>query len=165
MCRGLTGFDQYSAWPWSPRRPFAASACAKLIAARWAGRAAWGRRKHTNSTIHAGVQSDNRDNGSFPSCEPRHLNNSRWDVSFGPRLKSPAERRSVFLTKLIEVSPDVEGRQQSARARQAERILRAGDRFDPTGLFGPRDCLGSATFSVCCPVMRATTIGAEHTCP
>ena len=118
MCRGLTGFDQYSAWPWSPRRPFAASACAKLIAARWAGRAAWGRRKHTNSTIHAGVQSDNRDNGSFPSCEPRHLNNSRWDVSFGPRLKSPAERRSVFLTKLIEVSPDVESRQQNARARR-----------------------------------------------
>src|SRR6476660_696516 len=26
----------------------------------------------------------------------------------------------------------------------AERILRAGDRFDPTGLFGPRDCLGRA---------------------
>ena len=34
-----------------------------------------------------------------------------------------------------------------------------------------RDCLdhvivlGSATFSICCAVMRATTIGAEHTCP
>jgi len=26
----------------------------------------------------------------------------------------------------------------------AERILRAGDRFNPTGLFGPRDCLGRA---------------------
>src|SRR6478672_4952809 len=26
----------------------------------------------------------------------------------------------------------------------AERILRAGDRFDPTGLFGPRDRLGRA---------------------
>src|SRR4029077_17037750 len=59
----------------------------------------------------------------------------------------------------------IRDRPTAARSPLAERILRAGDRFDPTGLFGPRDCLGRAPSSPSAALLCKLTIGAEPTCP